>query len=236
MTSSWLLFSSTLVVLVLLGSASTPDEEDDSLMMQREVDLSDLIGSMVEQQPVMLQRELDEPDLPNPFEQTPSILGFRPRSFGLPPSMQYPVEFPLARPTPRNLDDICLYGDRRPHYPDSYFPSSGYGQLKRQAKAVNRVESWYRSCCERNQTWASGVTLCCAQRAWTRSLKVFCKESSSVKDRLHHCCKRSGNNVFSCFNSEAVNPHYQPTEEIPAPPLTSTPNFNFDPSTCQGYF
>lgn len=71
---------------------------------------------------------------------------------------------------------------------------------------------------------------------WTRSLKVFCKESSSVKDRLHHCCKRSGNNVFSCFNSEAVNPHYQPTEEIPAPPLTSTPNFNFDPSTCQGYF
>lgn len=98
-------------------------------------------------------------------EQTPSILGFRPRSFGLPPSMQYPVEFPLARPTPRNLDDICLYGDRRPHYPDSYFPSSGYGQLKRQAKAVNRVESWYRSCCERNQTWASGVTLCCAQRA-----------------------------------------------------------------------
>uniref|UniRef100_A0A8C9YB32 Extracellular matrix protein 1b n=1 Tax=Sander lucioperca TaxID=283035 RepID=A0A8C9YB32_SANLU len=158
---------------------------------------------------------------------------FRPGSFSGPPSLNYPVQFPLGRPTADNLQAICLHGDHRPRYPGSYFPSSGFGQLVRRANAVNMAESWFSMCCKGNQTWDREVTLCCATQAWELSVQSFCEEDSSVKDRLYYCCRLRDMDRLNCFHNDAPNPNYEATEELPVPPLSSTTNFNFDSNTCQ---
>lgn len=96
--------------------------------------------------------------------------GFVPRSYGAPFVQSYPVQFPLARPSSSNLQAICVHSDHRPLYPGSYFPSSGFGQQKRRASAVNKAESWFSVCCQGNATWGSETTLCCATQAVSLNL------------------------------------------------------------------
>lgn len=102
------------------------------------------------------------------FHFHPFVLGrphFGPRSYH--PLENYPVQFPLARPSSENLNAICFHGDHRPRYPKSYFPQSGYGQQKRMADAVNMAEAWFETCCKHNQTEETDreVTLCCVTQA-----------------------------------------------------------------------
>lgn len=91
--------------------------------------------------------------------------GFRPRLSAGPPMTDYPVQFPLARPSRNNLMAICIHSDHRPRYPSSYFPASGFGQQKRRASAVNTAESWFSTCCQGNEMWRREATLCCAIQA-----------------------------------------------------------------------
>uniref|UniRef100_UPI0037E8E5C8 extracellular matrix protein 1-like isoform X2 n=1 Tax=Semicossyphus pulcher TaxID=241346 RepID=UPI0037E8E5C8 len=237
MGSSGALVCSTAFVLVLLSSAS----EDDHMFEQRPItfDFDKIMQEFtIRQEPVhpvepletLRARESSRPGVLTPRGRQPS---FGPRSFGGPPLLNYPVQFPLGRPTSDNLQAICLHGDRRPHYPDSYFPASGFGQQKRRACAVNKAETWFKTCCKGNQTWEREVTLCCATQAWELSLQNFCTEDSSVKDVLYPCCRLSGSSRLNCFHNDAPNPNYEPTEELPMPPLPSSVVFNFDPNTCQ---
>lgn len=87
------------------------------------------------------------------------------RSFAGTPLEDYYVQFPLARPTSENLQAICLHSERRPRYPQSYFAASGFGHQRRRGDAVNKAESWFTTCCQRNETWGREVTLCCATQA-----------------------------------------------------------------------
>ncbi|KAM6909658.1 extracellular matrix protein 1 [Xenentodon cancila] len=169
------------------------------------------------------------PDVLTPRGSRP---GVGPRSFYQPPIVNYPVQFPLGRPTSDNIQAICLHGDHRPRYPQSYFPPSGFSKQKRMATAVNNAEAWFITCCHGNQTWATNTMLCCATQAWELSVDLFCVEDSSVKDVLYHCCKNRGNERRTCFTKDAPNPTYEPTEELPVMPLPSTNNFDFNPSTC----
>ncbi|XP_076594270.1 extracellular matrix protein 1 [Chaetodon auriga] len=260
MGSTRALLCSTAFVLVLLSSASKDERlleqhdvtfDPDKIMqemqqphpdmLQRQVDLMDLFDPEefpVEQVMVFPQEQYDtlserggsKPDVLTPRGRQPS---FGPRSFGGPPMLDYPVQFPVARPSFDNLQAICLHGDHRPRYPDSYFPDSGFGQQKRRASAVNKAESWFSTCCKGNQTWGSEVTLCCATQAWELSVQSFCEEDSSVKDRLYDCCKQTGSDRLNCFHNDAPNPNYEPTEELPVTQLPSTASFSFVPSTCQ---
>lgn len=81
------------------------------------------------------------------------------------PLENYHVQFPLAWPTSENLQAICLHSERRPRYPQSYFPASSFGHQRRRGVAVNKAESWFTKCCQRNETWGREVTLCCATQA-----------------------------------------------------------------------
>lgn len=102
----------------------------------------------------------------NKCDSCPFLQGqrFSPRSFGGPPQ-EYPVQFPLARPSSDNLQAICLNGDRRPRYPQSYFPPSYFSKQRREGSAVNEAESWFSTCCKGNETWGLEATLCCATQA-----------------------------------------------------------------------
>ncbi|XP_049902211.1 extracellular matrix protein 1-like [Epinephelus moara] len=260
MGSSWALVCFTAFVLVLLSSASKDDrhleqrestfypdrimqerQQPDSFMLQREADLTDLFDPeefalqqvMVfppQQFDTLSERGGSRPGGSTPSGRRPS---FGPRSFGGPPTLDYPVQFPPGRPTYDNLQAICQNGEQRPLYSDSYFPASGFGQQKRRASAINKAESWFGTCCKGNQTWGREVTLCCATQAWELSLQTFCEEDSSVKDVLYHCCRLSGSDRLDCFHNDAPNPNYDATEELPVPPLPSSSGFTFDPSTCQ---
>ncbi|KAM3873319.1 extracellular matrix protein 1 [Diretmus argenteus] len=211
-------------------------------------DIDKILLEMNNPQDDVMQKEVDFADLEFPIEQKevtplrPDLLKslrergrpmFGPRSFGGPPSVEYPVEFPPGRPTATNLQAICVYGDLRPSYPDTYFPQSGFGQQKRRAEAVNNAESWFSVCCKGNQTWEEEVTLCCATQVWRLAVDSFCEDDLSVKDRHYHCCKKQGGDRLKCFQSDAPNPTYQPTQEVPVPPISSAQPFHFDPRTCQ---
>ncbi|KAK2910232.1 extracellular matrix protein 1-like [Channa argus] len=223
MGSSWHLVCCSTFVLVLLSSASG----DEPKCEQREI--TDF-GQAILQRPLDLKDLLKGGFIP---EITPrgSQPSFDPSSF----KEQYPVKFPLGRPTSDNLEAICLYGDRRPRYPDSYFPRSGFGSEMRRGKAVNEAESFFSTCCEGRQTWELEVTLCCTTQAWELSIESFCNEEFSIKTSHYSCCRLNGRNRLNCFHNNAPNPNYEPTEEIPVPPLpsTTTDKFVFDPNTCQ---
>ncbi|XP_032414027.1 extracellular matrix protein 1 isoform X1 [Xiphophorus hellerii] len=232
MGSSWELVFAAASLLVLLSSAC----KDAESCLQREVTISPDFLDQVLQEPdsFMLQREVDLSELLNIDVQRtdgkPGPRGFRPRSF--PPVQSYPVQFPLGRPTPDNIQAICVHADHRPRYPDSYFPPSGFSKQKRMATAVNNAESWFSTCCKGNQTWGTEGTLCCATQAWEHSVELFCEEDSSVKDRLYECCRQRGMSRLSCFNNDAQNPNYKPSEEIPVEEISSSQNFHFNLNSC----
>ncbi len=72
---------------------------------------------------------------------------------------------------------------------------------------------------------------------WELSVEAFCKEDSSVKDRLYSCCRQTGVDRLNCFHNDASNPSYGPTEELPVsvPLPPSTVDFNFNLNTCRRY-
>ncbi|XP_075868546.1 extracellular matrix protein 1-like [Nelusetta ayraudi] len=243
MDFSTLLICATAIVLVSQSSAARDEGQSDvtseldkimqerhpdSFFMQRELDLSELLDPA---ESAIKQREV-VPNFPNGFVPRDPP-GFGVRSFGGAPIRSYEVQFPLARPSSGKLQAICLHSERRPRYPQSYFPRSGFGQLKRRGSAVNRAETWFTTCCQNNETWPMELTLCCVTKAWDLSVKLFCEEEFSVKDRHYDCCKLKGSNRIECFNNNAPNPNYDPTEALPVPPLELSDNSNFDHNVCQ---
>ncbi|XP_013884987.1 extracellular matrix protein 1 [Austrofundulus limnaeus] len=235
------------LLFVSLSSACT-DEHD---CLQREVSFDDIIREMQQPDADMEQKEVDLGDLMDlgefsvteqkrllspvdrglgltPVGRPPS---FGPRSFGRLP-VDYPVQFPLGRPTLDNIQAICVHGDHRPRYPDSYFPRSFFSKQKRKAAAVNNAESWFSTCCQLNQTLGVEGALCCATLAWERSVHLFCEEDLSVKDRLYECCKKRGNERLDCFNKDSSNPDYKPTEVLPVEQVQASAVFSFKPTDC----
>ncbi|KAL0985384.1 hypothetical protein UPYG_G00156200 [Umbra pygmaea] len=141
------------------------------------------------------------------------------------------VVFPPGQPTPENLQAICLHSSHRPRYPASFYPRSGFGYLHRQGDAVNRLESWYSTCCHGNWTQNVDLMLCCVRQAWNQSISKFCEEEFSVKTSHYGCCRKTEDRD-RCFNEAAPNPTYMPiTEETGSTP-DPEPGFTFDPNTC----
>ena len=78
------------------------------------------------------------------------------------------VEFPPARPMAELLHSICEYSSHRLRYPPGYFPRSGVSHFRRCGRAIDRLESWYTTCCTGQMT--QDYTLCCAEQAVSPSL------------------------------------------------------------------
>uniref|UniRef100_A0A8C9AAE1 Extracellular matrix protein 1 n=1 Tax=Prolemur simus TaxID=1328070 RepID=A0A8C9AAE1_PROSS len=114
--------------------------------------------------------------------------------------------FPPGRPSPDNLNQICLPDRQHVVYGPWNLPQSGYSHLTRQGETLNFLETGYSRCCRcRSHT----NRLDCAKLVWEDAMTRFCEAEFSVKTRAHWCCKRRGEARFSCFQEEAPQPHYQ---------------------------
>ena len=58
------------------------------------------------------------------------------------------INFPPGRPSADNIQSVCRFGKLRPLYLPRCLPSTGYGWLARQSKAVNRLEKGFKHCCK----------------------------------------------------------------------------------------
>ncbi|CAH6921113.1 extracellular matrix protein 1 isoform X1 [Phodopus roborovskii] len=135
--------------------------------------------------------------------------------------------FPPGRPSPDNLNQICLPERQHVVYGPWNLPQTGYSHLSRQGEALNLLETGYSRCCRcRSHT----NRLDCAKLVWEDAMTRFCEAEFSVKTRPHRCCKQRGEERFSCFQEEAPQPHYlrQPCP-IPQSIVSSGPQLPFPP-------
>ncbi|XP_059529181.1 extracellular matrix protein 1 isoform X4 [Myotis daubentonii] len=114
--------------------------------------------------------------------------------------------FPPGRPSPDNLDQICLPTRQHVVYGPWDLPQSGYSHLSRQGETLNMLETGYSRCC-RCHYYAKRMD--CAKLVWENAMNQYCEAEFSVKTRAHWCCKQQGEARFSCFEEEAPRPHYQ---------------------------
>ncbi|XP_019288311.1 extracellular matrix protein 1 isoform X1 [Panthera pardus] len=135
--------------------------------------------------------------------------------------------FPPGRPSPDNLDQICLPTRQHVMYGPWNLPHSGYSHLTRQGETLNLVETGYSRCC---RCHSHAHRLDCAKLVWENAMIRFCEAEFSVKTRPHWCCNRQGEARFSCFQEEAPRPHYQlracPSHQ---PGISSGPEMPFPP-------
>ncbi|XP_039534474.1 extracellular matrix protein 1 [Pimephales promelas] len=148
------------------------------------------------------------------------------------PEVLLESNFPPARPSYYNLKAICYYGNGRPRFPDSIFPSSGYAYARRAGNAVNRLETWFSWCCYRGSAYVNEQTLCCAKQAWKTALSQFCIEEYSTMTLVHECCEKKKEERWNCFQKKAANPFYRPLSRYRAPMISPKGSFRWDPNTC----
>ena len=67
---------------------------------------------------------------------------------------------------------------------------------------------------------------------WKLMVATFCEMDTSVKDRVYSCCKEQGSAQLKCFQEDAPNASYLPTEELPVSPIPVESSFSFSPDTC----
>uniref|UniRef100_A0A452T9Z3 Extracellular matrix protein 1 n=1 Tax=Ursus maritimus TaxID=29073 RepID=A0A452T9Z3_URSMA len=114
--------------------------------------------------------------------------------------------FPPGRPSPDNLDQICLPNRQHVVYGPWNLPQSGFSHLTRQGETLNLLETGYSRCC---RCHSRTNRLDCTKLVWEDAMTRFCEAEFSVKTRPHRCCKQQGEARFSCFQEEAPQPHYQ---------------------------
>lgn len=135
--------------------------------------------------------------------------------------------FPPGRPSPDNLDQICLPNRQHVVYGPWNLPQSGFSHLTRQGETLNLLETGYSRCC---RCHSHTNRLDCAKLVWEDAMTRFCEAEFSVKTRPHWCCKQQGEARFSCFQEEAPRPHYQlracPSHQ---PGISSGPELPFPP-------
>ncbi|XP_057388369.1 extracellular matrix protein 1 isoform X4 [Balaenoptera acutorostrata] len=135
--------------------------------------------------------------------------------------------FPPGRPSPDNLNQICLPNRQHVVYGTWNLPQIGFSHLVRQGETLNLLETGYSRCC-RYHSYTNRLD--CAKVMWEDAMTRFCEAEFSVKTRAHWCCKRRGEARFSCFQDEAPRPHYQ-LKACPShqPGISSGPELPFPP-------
>ncbi|XP_045335029.1 extracellular matrix protein 1 isoform X3 [Leopardus geoffroyi] len=114
--------------------------------------------------------------------------------------------FPPGRPSPDNLDQICLPTRQHVMYGPWNLPHSGYSHLTRQGETLNLVETGYSRCC---RCHSHAHRLDCAKLVWEDALDGYCYREQSVKTHHHSCCHYPPSPARDeCFARRAPYPNY----------------------------
>nr|XP_008513141.1 PREDICTED: extracellular matrix protein 1 isoform X5 [Equus przewalskii] len=114
--------------------------------------------------------------------------------------------FPPGRPSPNNLDQICLPNRQHVVYGPWNLPQSGYSHLTRQGETLNLLETGYSRCC-RCHSYTKRLE--CAKLVWEDTLDRYCDREQAVKTHHHSCCQHPPSPARDeCFASRAPYPNY----------------------------
>ncbi|XP_014647261.1 PREDICTED: extracellular matrix protein 1 isoform X3 [Ceratotherium simum simum] len=114
--------------------------------------------------------------------------------------------FPPGRPSPDNLDQICLPNRQHVVYGPWNLPQSGHSHLSRQGETLNLLETGYSRCC-RCHSYTNRLD--CAKLVWEDALDRYCDREQAVKTHHHSCCHYPPSPARDeCFASQAPYPNY----------------------------
>ncbi|XP_053446712.1 extracellular matrix protein 1 isoform X6 [Nycticebus coucang] len=114
--------------------------------------------------------------------------------------------FPPGRPSPDNLNQICLPDRQHVLYGPWNLPQSGYSHLTRQGETLNFLETGYSRCC---RCHSHTHRLDCAKLVWEDSLDRYCDQEHAVKTHHYSCCHYPPSPARDeCFARRAPYPNY----------------------------
>ncbi|KAM7054317.1 extracellular matrix protein 1 isoform 3-T3 [Molossus nigricans] len=114
--------------------------------------------------------------------------------------------FPPGRPSPDNLEQICLPTRQHVVYGPWNLPQSGYSHLSRQGEILNLLETGYSRCC-RCRYFAKRLE--CTKLVWEESLDGYCERELAIKTHHHSCCHHPTSPARDeCFARRAPYPNY----------------------------
>ncbi|XP_060125355.1 extracellular matrix protein 1-like [Zootoca vivipara] len=113
----------------------------------------------------------------------------------------YPEKFPPARPTAKNIGNICKGGGKKlSHYQD--LKDSDLLDVYSTQDVLVEVGSALDMCCKQKEQ------LPCAEKAWSIVLNKMCTKQGAVKMVQHECCGKSGAARENCFDKKSPFPNY----------------------------
>ncbi|XP_057356673.1 extracellular matrix protein 1 isoform X7 [Manis pentadactyla] len=114
--------------------------------------------------------------------------------------------FPPGRPSPDNLDQICLPNRQHVVYGPWNLPQSGFSHLTRQGETLNLLETGYSRCCV-CQNYINRLD--CAKLVWEDTLDGYCDREQAIKTHHHLCCHYPPSPARDeCFAHRAPYPNY----------------------------
>ncbi|XP_062960200.1 extracellular matrix protein 1 isoform X5 [Cynocephalus volans] len=114
--------------------------------------------------------------------------------------------FPPGRPSPDNLNQICLPDRQHVVYGPWNLPQTGYSHLSRQGETLNFLETGYSRCC---RCRSRKNRLDCAKLVWEDTLDRYCDQEQAVKTHHHLCCHYPPSPARDeCFAQRAPYPNY----------------------------
>ncbi|XP_021570878.1 extracellular matrix protein 1 isoform X3 [Carlito syrichta] len=114
--------------------------------------------------------------------------------------------FPPGRPSPDNLNQICLPNRQHVVYGPWNLPQSGFSHLTRQGETLNFLETGYSRCC---RCRSLSNRLECAKLVWEDTLDQYCDREHAVKTHHHLCCHYPPSPARDeCFAHLAPYPNY----------------------------
>ncbi|XP_074044828.1 extracellular matrix protein 1 isoform X2 [Macrotis lagotis] len=209
-----------------VGHHPYPSKEDEFSQQQKEIN-----PSQPEEYSHAQREEIPTPQVINEHPRSDASRHSQPRHCQQDPRSggwgHQLDDFPPGRPSPDNINQICLPDRKHVVYGPWNLPQTGHSHLSRQGNALNFLETGYTRCC-----LLKTDQLDCATAVWADTLFRFCESEFSVKTRHYSCCWLRGEARLSCFQDNAPLPDYQSFHgSCPKPPpkLSSDLELSFPP-------
>ncbi|XP_077776143.1 extracellular matrix protein 1-like [Podarcis muralis] len=112
-----------------------------------------------------------------------------------------PEKFPPARPSARNIGNICKDGSQKL---SQGLKGSDYSNVYDKANVLVDLGDALGKCCRQPEK----EKLPCSQKAWSALLNKMCEKQGAVKMEQNECCLMVGAAKENCFDQKSRFPNY----------------------------